>query len=219
MNQRIWLLDGLRAMAICVVVLYHFLFDLEVFYFQGIGIFEYPWPIFRVFWAGVFVFLAGYSSTLSRRPAKQGFLLLVAAVVITAVSFWFTPYAMIYFGILHLLGVCYLLSAGLFVRCSFWLNLILGGLILLLPNYIGVLPIYLLPLGGGGQYFSMMDYFPLVPWLGIFLWGVAAGQLRLFASFVSTKESWLLWPGRHSLLIYFIHQPILLGLLRLYYGN
>ena len=65
--------------------------------------------------------------------------------------------------------------------------------------------------------FSSFDYFPLIPWLGVFLIRAALGM-----SAYSSRRSLLPWclpgtfvnaAGRHSLLIYIAHQPLIMGLL------
>ncbi|MCX6569388.1 MAG: heparan-alpha-glucosaminide N-acetyltransferase domain-containing protein, partial [Candidatus Aminicenantes bacterium] len=67
------------------------------------------------------------------------------------------------------------------------------------------------------QSFSSLDYFPLIPWFGVFLIGVALGK-----SVYASKRSLLPWrmpptfvnfAGRHSLIIYIVHQPVIMGVL------
>jgi uncharacterized membrane protein len=76
---------------------------------------------------------------------------------------------------------------------------------------------WLLPLGLHSPGFSSFDYFPLIPWLGIFLLGAALGK-----SVYAPRRSLLPWSlpqtffnaaGRHSLIIYIAHQPVILGIL------
>ena len=219
MRQRIWLIDGLRSGAILLMILYHFLFDLQVFYQRPLGLWEFPWPEFRITVAASFIFLSGYSLTLSSRPVRHGLELLGFSIAVTGVSVWFNPFVIIIFGVLHLLGISYLLGAWVFSRLPYWVNFVLAALLLSMAGRTIGFPPVLLPLGDGGEYFPMMDYYPLIPWLSPFLFGVVAGQIGLFKKFVSTKESWLLLPGRYSIWIYLIHQPILLGALYLYYGR
>jgi len=63
------------------------------------------------------------------------------------------------------------------------------------------------------------DYVPLLPWIGIVWWGLAAGQWVL-----ARRRTWVtgalagpLHPlatlGRWSLSFYMLHQPVLIGLL------
>jgi len=65
------------------------------------------------------------------------------------------------------------------------------------------------------------DYVPLFPWLGVVLIGVAIGTAlpriqRSLAAADRRSPRWLAWLGRHSLIIYLVHQPILVGALRVW---
>jgi len=75
----------------------------------------------------------------------------------------------------------------------------------------------LLPLGLAPASFSSVDYFPLLPWMAPILFGTAAGNLLYNRKLLRFhlppgKELRLLTaPGRVSLWIYLLHQPILLA--------
>ena len=83
-----------------------------------------------------------------------------------------------------------------------------------LPRRLYSVP-FLFPLGLPGPGFYSADYFPLIPWIflfwaGLFLWRF----LRPYAE--ETVRGWpacrpLVWLGRHSLWVYLLHQPVLLG--------
>ena len=83
---------------------------------------------------------------------------------------------------------------------------------------------WLLPLGFRFYGFSSSDYFPLMPNLGYFLLGAAAGRglyrqkKSLLPDFPS--EHWFVrfwrWCGRNSLMIYLLHQPVLAALCECY---
>jgi len=136
LKSRIWLLDGLRSLSVVVMIIYHFLYDLEVFYHYEVGLFEGVWPVIRVTFAGLFIFLAGYSSTLSRRVFRQGIFLWVMALGITGAMLWYLPSQRIYFGVLHLLGSGYLLSGALFLKLSSKINLVMGIVVLFLQKVV-----------------------------------------------------------------------------------
>ncbi len=63
------------------------------------------------------------------------------------------------------------------------------------------------------------DFVPLLPWLGVLLWGVAAGQWLLLqrpgllAGALPNKLAGLAWLGRWPLTVYMLHQPLFLGAL------
>ena len=103
------------------------------------------------------------------------------------------------------------------------------GLGAALPALIGgraVRTDWLLPFGIHSPGYASFDYFPLVPWLGIFLVGTALGK-----SVYAARRSLLPWrlpstfvngAGRHSLIIYLVHQPVIMGaiqLVRILNGN
>jgi uncharacterized membrane protein len=64
------------------------------------------------------------------------------------------------------------------------------------------------------------DYVPLFPWIGVMLIGIAAGHalvrndFRAVAPFARLPGVFA-WLGRHSLAVYMLHQPLLIGLLYL----
>ena len=64
------------------------------------------------------------------------------------------------------------------------------------------------------------DYVPLLPWLGVVMIGIALGhwlslqQFRPLRPLIPGSAALAVWMGRHSLLVYMVHQPILIGLLR-----
>ena len=78
---------------------------------------------------------------------------------------------------------------------------------------------WLLPLGIHSPEFASYDYFPLVPWFGVFLAGAALGKWAYAPGRsllpLSPRETFINFAGRHSLLIYLVHQPVIMGVLYL----
>jgi len=235
--QRIWEIDFLRGLAIILMVGYHLLFDLGEF--RGIKRFlgfstdlsSAVWTAAQYFFAGLFVVLSGISSTLSRNNVRRGLRLLAVALALTLgtylIAVWlhfFDPADTIIFGILHCLAVSMLLYGAVFKKVSAAANALCGaavmGLAALLPivgKAFSIRSNWLIPFGLPSQSFSSLDYFPLIPWFGVFLIGVALGK-----SVYASKRSLLPWrlprtfvnaAGRHSLLIYIVHQPVIMGVL------
>ena len=65
---------------------------------------------------------------------------------------------------------------------------------------------------------------PLFPWFGVVLLGVAWGHQLVRQSFTPVAAfagapTWLQWMGQHSLAIYMIHQPLLIGALWVVVGR
>lgn len=229
-SARIWEIDFLRGVAIILVVGYHLLFDLGEFVgipkFLGwsTNLSTVAWTIAQHFFAGLFVLLSGTSSTLTRSNVRRGLRLLAVSFLVTGATYLFDPTSAVYFGILQCLAVSMLLYGAVFQKTSAAVNALLGavvtGLAALLPVLKKALAIrsdWLLPFGLPSPSFSSFDYFPLIPWFGVFLIGAALGRSvyaarksllpwRMPANFVN-------WAGRHSLVIYILHQPLIMGVL------
>jgi uncharacterized membrane protein len=231
-SGRIWEIDFLRGLSIILMIFYHLGYDLNVFcginriLGIGINIFTPGFNIAQFFFAGVFIVLCGTSSTLSRSNTRRALKILAVAVVISVVTYIYSPSEAIFFGILHCLGVCILVygltleKAGA-LTCGAVGVIILGGSVALSAAMRNVTVSFnwLLPLGIHRVPYAALDYFPLLPWAGIYMTGVVLGK-----TVYATRRSLLpgRWPetfinvaGRHALLIYVIHQPILLAALYL----
>ncbi|MCR4395954.1 MAG: DUF1624 domain-containing protein [Candidatus Saccharicenans sp.] len=229
---RIWEIDFLRGLAIILMVGYHLLYDLGDFVglkkFLGFStdLTTPAWLVAQHFFAGLFVILSGISSNFSQNNFRRSLKYLTVALVITAATYLFDPGSIVLFGIIHCLGVSVLIYGWLFRKSGPVTCLVFGMTIValsaLLPPLHRTLAIssnWLLPLGLHRPDFASFDYFPLIPWFGVFLTGVAIGRW-----FYSTRkslirrplaETFINWCGRHSLWIYLAHQPIILGLLYL----
>jgi uncharacterized membrane protein len=228
--QRIWEIDFLRGLSIILMVGYHILFDLGEF--RGVKRFlgfstdfsSVAWSVAQYFFAGLFVVLSGVSSTLSRSNVRRGLKLLAVSLAVSAATYVFDPSSAVYFGILQCLAFSMLVYGAAFektgpIACSAWGALVigLGTALPVLKKALAVPFDWLLPFGIHSPSFSSFDYFPLIPWLGVFLVGTALGK-----SAYAAKRSLLPWSlpltiintaGRHSLLIYIVHQPVIMGVL------
>ncbi len=229
-SRRIWEIDFLRGLSIILVVCYHLLYDLGEFVgvkrFFGFStdLSTVAWTAAQYFFAGLFIVLSGTSSTLSRSNLRRGLRLLVVSIAVTAVTYIFDPSSAVWFGILQLLAISILIYGAAFekakpVTCASWGVFVLGfgGALRLLKRSMTIRFDWLLPFGIHSPGYSSFDYFPLIPWFGIFLIGAALGK-----SIYAPRLSLLPWglpqtfvnaAGRHSLLIYIVHQPVILAVL------
>lgn len=231
MNTRIHVLDELRGLCVVLMVVYHALYTLAAQFMMPFALRWYTFfspaePLF----AGIFIFLCGFSCRLSRNNRRRGLLLAAVAIGMTLVLWLVMPSQIILFGVLHCLAVCILLfaaakplldripplvglSACALLSALLWtVPTVFGGHFLTWPLPEALLDCaWLFPLGFGRVYSA--DYFPLIPWLFVFAAGTFAGQRRdrLPAWCYSSHVRVLAWLGRHSLWIYLLHQPLIFG--------
>ena len=105
---RIELMDALRGLAVCLMVLHHFLYDLCEFLGAPWWLFTNPvFDVLHYSFAGLFIFLSGISSDFSRSNLKRGAKAMALALGITLVTYFMDM--TIVFGVLHLLASCMLL--------------------------------------------------------------------------------------------------------------
>jgi uncharacterized membrane protein len=221
------------------MVIYHLVYDLDNFGNYDIQATSGFWLYFADMIAAMFVFLAGVALTISfwrARAAgipedrlfpkflKRGLLIFSWGLLITLVTYFLFPGQAIYFGILHLIGLSIPLAYP-FLRLKLW-NLFLGLAIVAVGFYlirnVAVGYPWLLWLGLQSAEVISSDYRPLLPWFGVILLGVFAGNLlyangaRQFAirdlSHLPLIRA-LSFMGRHSLVIYLVHQPVLVVVL------
>ena len=223
-------LDALRGAAIVWMVAFHFAFDLNHF-----GWLQPPhnftrdplWATQRMLIVSSFLLCAGLGQAVALQ-AGQGWprfwrrwaQVAGCALLVSLGSAWMFPRSWISFGVLHgmaLMLVTARLAAPL--RAGLWP---LGAVLVALPqavqhpvfdtrwtNWVGLVthkPV-------------TEDYVPLLPWLGVLLWGLAAGQWLL-----ARRRGWLAgplapalrplaWLGQRPLTVYMLHQPLLIGAL------
>ena len=216
-------IDILRAVAIVLMVIFHFVYDLTEF--SAVNI-DYQWP----FWfsigkasALIFIFISGLSSGFSRSPVRRGLKVLSYGMVITVVTYLIMKDQYIRFGILHFIGVAMILSPLLF-RLPSWSLWGLASASAILGFWFKQQVLktsLLLPFGLMYNGFSSMDYYPLFPYLAVTLLGILAYRYlyarrteALFSYELNSKS--IKWLSRNSLGIYLLHQPLLLLIFYIY---
>lgn len=222
---RIAEIDCFRGIALLLMILFHLVFDLAYFYNWSIDYLNGFWYYLGKAAAILFMLVSGISNTLSRNPIRRGLTVFSAGMLITVVTYYYNPAMYIRFGILHLLGFGMLTTPWL-TKLSALLLILAGTTLLVMSNWTANLMAtssWLLPLGITPTGFASLDYYPLFPWLGVVLYGLAIGKLLyghkqpcLSPSATTSPPARILsWLGRQSLLIYLVHQPIILALLLL----
>lgn len=222
MSKRIWELDALRGLALLGMMGIHFVYDLVDLF----GVWNWQQPAWYLFfknnYGAVFFLISGISVTLGSHPVKRGAQVFLCGFLCTGVTLgmYLLGFAgkgiIIYMGVLQCLGLCMMLWP-LFRRCPDRGLTALGLAMTIAGWYLRTqaFPFWLLtPLGFAPYGFTSSDYFPLLPNFGYFLLGTVVGK-RAYAGRKSLfpRETPPLglfrWMGRHSLMIYLLHQPVL----------
>lgn len=232
-SGRLDVIDAARGGAVALMVVYHLCWDLSYFGFVRFDLLTNPWWLaFRTLILGAFLAIAGFVQVLAHgdglRPApflRRLGLLVASAAAITLASWLVFPDSYIFFGVLHCLALASLLTLGV-QRLPVPL-ILAGAAICIVAPALFAQPLFDRPwlywLGLVTEVPVSNDYVPILPWFGVTLMGVAAGRVvavdpanRLPAMAWRARRPAaraVCWSGRHSLPVYLVHQPVLLGLL------
>ena len=222
-------IDFFRGCAIVAMVIYHFCFDLA---YNGWLVADFArdlrWIWFRIPILGSFLFIAGVSLGLApvRGQTRSQFwrrvaIIAAAAALVSLGSYLMFPESFIWFGVLHAIALMSVLARPA-LRWGGWL--IGAGLAVLAIGASVQLPFFDQP---ALRWIGLMtfkprteDYVPLFPWFGMLLIGAGAGAWtaahqrwseRLAAWSAPPPLRWMGWLGRHSLAVYLLHQPLMMG--------
>lgn len=236
-TDRLWEIDAWRGVAMIMMVIYHFVWDLHGLGGYDIAVRSGFWKYFQLATASSFIAIVGVALAVryQRMTApggahyapifQRGLQVFSWGLVVGAVTYLFQPSQYVRFGILHLIGLSILIAYP-FLRFR-RLNLILGISLLLLGK---LAPLVVQQTGWldwlvAGQFVRpAFDYFPVIPWFGVVLIGIFIGNTLYRAGtrrFPLPDLSHLLparllrLMGQNSLLLYLIHQPILIAVLTL----
>lgn len=234
-SGRIYFLDEFRGIALICMIIYHAAYDLYAVFGVRFDFFSDFWNGFQLFICCSFIIIAGISARLTKNALKHGLVVFGAGMLMTAGTYFFMPELVIWFGVLHFLGLsmiiyyavrkpvdkapalfCALISLG-FYFCfrGFSSGSIFFGAVripaeLYFTNWLA-------PLGLPTVSFTSADYFPLIPWFFLFLFGCFIGKIfkeRDIPSFMMKKHSdFLCTVGSNTLIIYILHQPVIFALL------
>lgn len=223
MSERISWLDGWRGIACWCMLLYHLLYDFLLFgWISSAFLFSWPLVLFQKFIAFSFILCAGWSATISRKNIRRG-LIVSAAGLLVVVGSWVAG-EIIRFGVLQFLGLAMILYAGIGrwtekipekIAPFLWLTLFIVSWIAT-ENVLVESP-WLFWLGLRSPGFSSADYVPMIPYIFLFLLGswlgkTAAKHREKLPVLQLEAPRWLTWPGKRTLWIYVLHQPVLYGL-------
>lgn len=222
-----------RGVAVVLMIAYHAAWDLTWFELVDWPLLTNPlWLGFRNLIVCLFLSLVGVALVLAtrgglrRRPFLRRLLVIAAAAgAITLATWLLIPESFIFFGVLHHIALASVLSL-LFLRLPLVLVLASAIACLAAPLWFAA-PVFDAP---AWRWLGLMtyapqsnDYVPILPWFAAVLIGLAASRFCLDRpAVVASLSRWraprpahalLLWLGRHSLVVYLLHQPLLIGAL------
>ena len=252
-KPRIHTIDELRGFALFCMVFFHAFFTIGYF-------FRWQWGVVLVnffmpaepYFAGLFIVLSGIACNLSHSNLERGVKLAIIANIVTLVTYFAMGAGVaINFGILNMLasGMLVYGLAGKYLKLiPSWIGIAVFAFLFLFTynlqnGTVGIPFIFSIPVpkewystdilymfGLPSEKFTSGDYFPLAPWLFLFIAGTYLGRIfvkRKFPKFMFKKRiPPFAFMGRHSLLIYLAHQPVIFALcyfvqwiISLFHGN
>ncbi len=231
-GPRVVALDAARGVALLAMAIYHFSWDLSNYGLFAVDVIADPgWKAFARTIAGTFIFLVGVSLVLATRRGldRRAFLrrlaiVVGAALLVTVATAYMFPDAYVFFGILHLIAFASV-AALPFLRMPLVVVLVVAVAIFMLPFFFSHeifawWPLWWVGLSPGPPTTSV-DYVPVFPWFAMTLFGIVAGRLFLQYGAASAVARWrpgnrlgrlAVLAGRWSLLVYLVHQPLLIGI-------
>ena len=225
---RLLTVDAARGAAVIAMATYHTAWDLSELRLIATAVTAEPaWSWFARATASSFLLLAGLGLVLAHRAGirwgafgRRVAVLAAASLILTIATLVVFPDSYIFFGVLHHIAVASLLALP-FLRGPASAAIVAAALVWAAPLLLTE-PIFNEPvlafLGLGTRIPDTNDWVPIFPWFGFVLAGVALGKVA--APRLEPRESRgprvarvLAWLGRHSLLIYLLHQPLIFGAL------
>ncbi len=238
-NNRYFLLGSLRGIALISMILYHtvwdmvYIFGCDFSWFYGVR--GYLWQQSVCF---SFILISGICSAIGKKKLFGAIKVLLCSVLITAVTVIFMPQNIILFGILSLIGSSMLLMIPLkkvLKNINPWLGLLISVFLFILTKnlssgYIEALGFKLVQLpkgwysnlftaylGFAPDGFISYDYFPIIPWVFLYISGYFIYHIlkrrRILKILYKPRIKPLEYIGRHSLIIYMLHQPVVYTIL------
>lgn len=236
-NNRLHLIDTIRGITILSMIIFHTVWDLV--YIYGINLswyysdYAYIWQQ-SICWT--FIFISGFCFSFSKNKFKRGIIVFISGILVTLVTAVFMSEDIIIFGILTLIGSAMIilsfvhrflgkLPPVIFSIISFLLFFITkdinnghlgfeGLKILKLPDFL-YKNLFTSYLGFTAPHFSSSDYFSLLPWIFLFVCGYFVFKVFEKHDALKTLKGKnvpvINFIGRHSLLIYLLHQPLIYG--------
>lgn len=234
-KKRVWELDALRGICIIGMMVVHMFYDLGAIGGKSLNLPQWFYLV-KNYGHILFVLISGICATLTTHTTlKRGLVVFGCGLLVSYVTM-FMEFVIalpdfnglhIWFGILHMLGVCMLLYP-LFHKLPFWALALLGVGFIALGYWMETLTVsvdYLFPLGlRSASFYVGSDYFAILPGFGWFLIGAALGKTAYRSKETLlpkvNADNYILrvlrFIGRHSLWFYLLHQPVLFAVTYLF---
>lgn len=243
-KRRYELLDTIRGLVLISMILFHacwdlvYIFEKDWNWYQGTGAYMWQQSICQTF-----ILLSGFCWSLGKKPAKRGLIVFLSGALVSVITILFMPQDRVVFGVLTLIGSCMLLTVLLYKMLQY-IPAVMGLAVNIFlfaitrhvnSGYIGFnnlytfrLPVNLYQgsvmtfLGFPSSDFYSTDYFSLFPWLFLFLSGYflfkifqKAGNGKILDRYFIRGIEPFSFLGKHSLIIYMLHQPVIYGVFML----
>lgn len=238
-SRRFPWLDALRGLCVISMVFYHYMWDVVNIYNGNFpwynGTVGFIWQQ-SICWS--FIIISGFSLGISKHPIKRGGTIFLCGAIITVVTVLFFPELSIWFGVLTFIGSAILIVGFLrdvLLKLPGVLGIVISLILFVLTRGINkgfftLGPIKLMAIspllyknyfttffGFPFSGFYSTDYFSFFPWIFLFLIGFYMHKIysdNMYDAEVEEKPVFIIGTiGRHSLLIYILHQPVIYGLL------
>jgi uncharacterized membrane protein len=228
---RLQALDVLRGLAIVAMVVFHFAWDLYYFGLSDVDVTSDPgWELFQKAIVSCFLLLVGAGLVLAHRdrirwPAfwRRFAIILSAALLVTAGTYWMFPDYFVYFGVLHAIALFSLMALA-FLRLPAQV-ILLAGMAVILGSFAWSSPDFevrwLAWIGFWPEPPPTTDVVPIFPWFGVVLLGMAGMRGLLATQAAGWLQQWrsnsppvrgLAFLGRWSLPVYLLHQPLMIAI-------
>lgn len=226
--KRLQTVDISRGIAILAMVAYHATWDLNYYGFIAVGIgVDALWFAIQRAILTAFLLLTGAGLWLGhghginlRRFWRRELVLVVAALGVSAVTWFQFGAYFAYFGVLHAIALSALLALPL-VRAPLWLQLGVAIGFLFVPA-VFTSPLFNTPWLAWIGFFTSVpetaDLVPMFPWFGVVMLGLIGMRLLESAPAIAWRSETrparaLARLGRWSLIIYLVHQPLLFAVI------
>lgn len=233
-NNRVYLLDVLRGIAVIGMVFHHSLVSYEIMFYERIDfLYTELFSAIQLVFVSVFLLISGICTNYSKNVMKRGLVVFGAALVVSFATCVVLPVIgieglNIYFGILHMFGlsmILYALLKRLFDKIPATVAIVLFAVLFFI--YYA----YYMTEPTSDSYFLMLfgvlpesitsygDYYPLFPYFFMFICGTYIGKFIRAGKFPQWFYSFRFKPleciGKYSLWIYILHQPVAFGIMYL----